>query len=247
LTELFNIKKVIRPFLHDLKRWLAHFWLYLWKIAGNEGEGDIIWSTHITKWFMLYCEDKNVLFSSNYHYWKYFVPIVIDYCADKHNILMSYYVGNVLHVSYHSFVILYVRDALVMWTFLSSMYHMYIFLFFTLFSSRLVLSCFLFPLCVLYIKHRSVLEEYDWKNGIALLTSYISRIAVTLLLQFVFVITNNTIKCCNRNESFYPLFHHLFNIRYNIYTVSIYVKNISAIDSYYCHAPPITMQKKEIP
>jgi hypothetical protein len=37
------------------------------------------------------------------------------------------------------------------------------------------------------------------KNGVVLLTSYIPRIAVTLLLQLVFVITNR-IKCCSCNE-----------------------------------------------
>jgi len=78
----------------------------------------------------------------------------------------------------------------------------------------------LFPLsvCIIYIKHRSVLEQCVLKYGIVSLTSCIPRIAVTLFLQFVFVITNNKyrIKCCSRNEIFYPiLHHHLFKIRYN--------------------------------
>jgi hypothetical protein len=42
-----------------------------------------------------------------------------------------------------------------------------------------------------------------------LLTSYTPRIAITLLLMFFFVITNNKIKCCSRNEIFYPFHHHL--------------------------------------
>jgi hypothetical protein len=53
------------------------------------------------------------------------------------------------------------------------------------------------------------------KYGVVLLTSYIPRIAVTLFPQFVFVITNNEIKCCSRNKTFYPLLHHHSKIRYN--------------------------------
>jgi hypothetical protein len=45
------------------------------------------------------------------------------------------------------------------------------------------------------------------KNGVVLLTSYIPRIAVALFLQFVFVITNNIIKCCSRLTNTFYLFH----------------------------------------
>ncbi len=75
--------------------------------------------------------------------------------------------------------------------------------------SSIVLSSFLFPLssfCYLY-KASFCIRTGRLKYGVVLLTSYIPRIAVTLFLQFVFVITNNKIKCCSRNETFYP-FHH---------------------------------------
>lgn len=116
-------------------------------------------------------------------------------------------------------MILYLRNVLDMKMFLSSVWHTCLFILHPIFiSARSFLFPLSFHLCVLYIKHCSVLEQRDLKYGIVSLTSFIPRIAVVLLLQFVFVITNNKyrIKCCSRNEIFYPLLHHHFKIRYNI-------------------------------
>jgi hypothetical protein len=66
--------------------------------------------------------------------------------------------GNILLVSYHSYVILYVRNVLDMETCLSSLWHMYLFILHTIIISA---RSFFFPLCVLYIRHRSVLEQRD--------------------------------------------------------------------------------------
>src|SRR5271156_53872 len=65
--------------------------------------------------------------------------------------------------------------------------------------------CFLYNVSVC---NRSV----EQKNGIVFVTSYIPRIAVTLFLLFLFVITNNKIKCCSGNE--YILSIQSYEIRY---------------------------------
>ncbi len=65
-----------------------------------------------------------------------------------------------LLASYHSYVILYLRDVLDREAYLSSLGHMH-FSTFTLLSSVSVLSSLLFPLCVLYIRHRSEVEQGD--------------------------------------------------------------------------------------
>ncbi len=122
---------------------------------------------------------------------------------------MRYYVCDIFSLSYHSLVILYLRMCSGICKRFFYLQDIRIFSSITLLSSVLVFSSFLFPLCVIYIRHRSVLEQCVLKYGIVSLTSCIPRIAVALFLQFVFVITNNNrIKCCSRNESFYPILYH---------------------------------------
>jgi hypothetical protein len=79
-------------------------------------------------------------------------------CANKHNILMRYYVCNILPPSYHSSVILSLPNDLDMKTLLLSLCHIYLFILHPNFISA---RSFFFPLCVLYIRHRSVLDECD--------------------------------------------------------------------------------------
>ena len=116
--------------------------------------------------------------------------------ANKHNILMRYYVCCVPLAPCHSLVILYFPNGPNVWTFLSTIWYMY-FLFFILFPSMLV-----FPLSSSRSLYKTLIciRWMRLKYGIVLLTSYISRIAVALFLQFVFVITNNKVECCSRNE-----------------------------------------------
>jgi hypothetical protein len=79
-------------------------------------------------------------------------------CADKHNILMRYYVCNILPASYHSSVILSLPNDLDMKTFLLSLCHIYLVI---LHPNFINARSFLFPLSVLYIRNRSVSDECD--------------------------------------------------------------------------------------
>jgi hypothetical protein len=56
------------------------------------------------------------------------------------------------------------------------------------------------------------------KYAVVLLISCIPSIAVTLFLQFVFVITNNRIKCCSRNVTNHSIQYYIiiFILRYTI-------------------------------
>jgi hypothetical protein len=125
--------------------------------------------------------------------------------AIKHNILMGYYVCNILPASYHSSVILFLSNVIDMKTFLSSLCHIYLAILHPNFISAPYFFFALSSLRSLY-KASFCIRWMRLKNGVVLLTSYVQRIAVTLFLQFVFVITNNNkIKCCSRNERFYPI------------------------------------------
>jgi hypothetical protein len=81
-------------------------------------------------------------------------------CANKHIILVRYYLRNIFLVSCHSSVTLYLPNVLDMKTFLLSLCHIYLFILHPNFISA---RSFFFPLCVLYIRHRSVLDECDWR------------------------------------------------------------------------------------
>ena len=100
-----------------------------------------------------------------------------------------------------------------------SLCHKYLFILQSIFISA---RSFLFPLCVLYIMHRSVLEQIELKYGIVLLTSYIPRIAVTLFLQFLIAITINKINAAAvMNKTIHSIIiqislHYGFSSSFNI-------------------------------
>jgi hypothetical protein len=123
---------------------------------------------------------------------------------------MRYYLGNIFLVSCHPSVTLYLPNVLDMKTFLLSLCHIYLVILHPNFISA---RSFFFPLSSLRSLYKAsfCIRTVRLKYGVVLLTSYIPRIAVTLFLQFVFVITNNKIKCCSRNETFYPFHHFIQN------------------------------------
>jgi hypothetical protein len=110
-------------------------------------------------------------------------------CANKHIILMRYYLRNIFLVSCHSSVTLYLPNVLDMKTFLLSLCHIYLVILHPNFTSA---RSFFFPLSSLPSLYKTsfCIRWMRLKYGVVLLTSYIPRIAVTLFLQFVFVITN---------------------------------------------------------
>jgi hypothetical protein len=94
--------------------------------------------------------------------------------------------------------------------------------------SLLLYQCSFFPLSSLRSLYKAsfCIRTVRLKYGVVLLTSCIPRISVALFLQFVFVITNNKIKCCSRNESFYPILHYHFILRYSSIDISKYTSKL---------------------
>jgi hypothetical protein len=113
---------------------------------------------------------------------------------------MRYYLCNILLLSYHSFVILSLSNYLDMKTFLLSLCHIYLVILHPNFISA---RSFFFPLSSLRSLYKAsfCIRWMRLKYGVVLLTSYIPRIAVTLFLQFVFVITNNKINAAAVTKS----------------------------------------------
>ena len=83
-------------------------------------------------------------------YWK------TQKCTIKHNILMRYYICNIFSALPHSYMILYLRDVLNRGICMPSLEHMHLFIIHTIIIS---VCSFIFPLRVLYIRHRSVSER----------------------------------------------------------------------------------------
>ncbi len=90
------------------------------------------------------------------------------------------------------------------------MHLFYLFLFFSL-----SLSLSLSRLCAFIKRRASCCKSRTDRWSSVVNISYTPRIAVTLLLQFLIMITINKRKCCSRNEKKNISIHSIIKIRYN--------------------------------